>query len=193
MLCLLNWISLTPPLPLCCCCFSCCCSDAKRIVCFHIGPSIIVLSVLSVTHSACVVFCCVVFCCAVLCCVVLYARHMLCGVLTLWYRCVPSFSFTVSLFEFFLLFYRVYVYIEICVSVCVPFFLFSRVLTVNGLRSILINGAPNTIFLFEHCANVILTPFVESDCRTVLCIGRQAYSIRCVCIFFSLLVASLFR
>lgn len=71
MLCLLNWISLTPQLPLCCCCFSCCCSDAKRIVCFHIGPSIIVLSVLSVTHSACVVFCCVVLCCAWLCCVVL--------------------------------------------------------------------------------------------------------------------------
>lgn len=78
--------------------------------------------------------------------------------------------------------------LKFCASVCVPFFLFSRVLTVNGLRSILINGAPNTIFPFEHCANVILTPFVESDCRTVLCIGRQAYSIRCACISFSRLV-----
>lgn len=125
-----------------------------------------------------------------LCCVVCTAYALRCAY-TMVSMCTVVF-FYCQLFEFFLLFYRVYVCIEICVSVCVPFFLFSRVLTVNGLRSILINGAPNTIFLFEHCANVILTPFVESDCRTVLCIGRQAYSIRCVCISFSLLVACSF-
>lgn len=158
MLCLLNWISLTPPLLLrCCrcrCCFSCCCSDAKRIVCFHIWDSSIIV-LCAVWHSVCCVLCTVYN--AMLCRCACTTVSM-CGAVffccQLFGFCYFTLAFSLSRSSSLSIFPSVsYVYF-VCVCVFLSFgFRAHSVRTPKHTHQ----RASNTIFLFEHCANIILT------------------------------------